>query len=246
MLHHYEISRHSHHAIPAMRSAPSPCETCPVRKASICGYDGLDLSRFGDMTKRLTKPAKSTIVDQGNQADAVFTAVSGAVLLSKSLPDGRRQVVGIALPGDFIGLSMAEVHGFSATALTQVEYCRIDRARFSEMLDEEPRLVRRLYATSASELTFAQEHMILLGRRSADEKLATFLLNMRERWARIRSASARVDLPLTRQDIGDYLGLTIETVSRTFSKLAKQKLIAIIPDGIRILDLAGLAALGSG
>jgi CRP/FNR family transcriptional regulator len=241
MLQILESSRTNAHSA-AHRTPASACDECPVRSTSICGCD--DVSRaLMFISKRQTKAAKTVLFEESDPAKFVFNLVRGVVLLSKSLSDGRRQVVGIALPGDFMGLALTELHSFTATALSEVEVCRIDRERFSELLDENPRLVRRVYATSASELTAAQDHMILLGRQTADEKVASFLYRLRDRWARVRSASARVDLPLTRQDIGDYLGLTLETVSRVFSKLAKQKIIVVVPDGVRILDLDALGAM---
>jgi len=198
---------------------------------------------FDAIARRRGKPAKSVLFEEGAPADCIVRLVTGAVLLSKSLTDGRRQVIGIAMPGDFLGLFMADAHGFTATALTTVEFCRFDRKQFFALVDENPRLGRQLFSATTNQLTLAQEHMVLLGRRNAEEKVASFLLRLRDQWARVRTASARVDLPLTRQDIGDYLGLTLETVSRVVSRLARRKLIAVIPDGVRILDLEALGEL---
>jgi CRP/FNR family transcriptional regulator len=241
MLQIQDVSR-SPVPVALFQRATSACDACPVRSISLCGCDEVSRS-LAAVSKRSSKSAKSVLFEEGAPADFVLNIVRGAVLLSKSLADGRRQVIGIALPGDFLGLALTQTHGFTATALTELEFCRIERNRFSAVLDENPRLVRRLFATSANELTLAQDHMILLGRRTADEKVASFLLRLRDRWAHIRSTSARVDIPLTRQDIGDYLGLTLETVSRVFSRLAKRKVIAVIPDGVRILDLSALSEL---
>jgi CRP/FNR family transcriptional regulator len=243
MLEIQEVPRQPLPAI-ALRASTWACDACPVRRIGLCACDEPGLS-LAHISKRQTKDAKYVLCEEGAPVSFVFNLIRGAVLLSKSLSDGRRQVIGIALPGDFIGLAMDAAHGFTATALTEIEVCRMDRARFSALLDAHPALVRRLFARSASELTLAQEHMILLGRRTAEEKVASFLLSLRDRWARVRFVSNRVDLPLTRQDIGDYLGLTLETVSRVFSKLARRKVIAVIPDGIRILDPDALSALSA-
>ena len=234
------------------RSAPSlvdgvagraPCGRCPVGDLSLCAAH-LD-EELADLSRRMRLCAKATLFEECAQADSVWSLVSGAVLLSKLLADGRRQVLGIAVPGDFLGLTMESSYSFTATALTPVTICRFERSRFAEVLNRAPRLMRRVFVIFSRELALAQDHMLLLGRRSAEEKVAAFLLGMRVRWAPLHGLSARIDLPMTRQDIGDYLGLTLETVSRTMTRLAQRKIIAIIPDGVRILDVDKLSATAS-
>ncbi len=200
---------------------------------------------LADLSRQVRLEAKATVFEEGAQAEAVWKLMSGTVLLSKLLHDGRRQIIGIAMPGDFLGLCMQSANSFTASALTPVTLCRCDQARFAALLDSAPQLMRQVFATCSNELSLAQEHMLLLGRRSADEKVAAFLLSLRARWAPVHGLSARIDLPMTRQDIGDYLGLTLETVSRTMTRLAHRKIIAIIPDGVRILDMDRLKAVAS-
>jgi len=203
---------------------------------------GLELA---DMSRQVRFAAKATVFAEGARADAVWSLISGSVLLSKLLQDGRRQVVGIAVPGDFLALPMRSANGFTATTLTSASLCRFDRARFTDLLDRAPSLMRQVFENFSHELALAQDHMLLLGRRSAEEKVAAFLISLRDRWAPVRGLTARIDLPMTRQDIGDYLGLTLETVSRTMTKLAQRKIIAVIPDGVRILDAHRLARAAS-
>jgi CRP/FNR family transcriptional regulator len=219
------------------------CGRCPVSDVAICAAH-VD-AELGDISRRMRINAKTTLFEEYARANAVWSLVSGAVLLSKLLPDGRRQVLGIAVPGDFLGLSMETAYSFTATALTPVTICRFERFRFYDLLNRAPHLMRRVFITFSKELALAQDHMLLLGRRSAEEKVAAFLLGLRARWSPLHGLSARVDLPMTRQDIGDYLGLTLETVSRTMTKLAQRKIIAIIPDGVRILDVEKLGATAS-
>ena len=119
--------------------------------------------------------------------------------------------------------------------------CYFSRKAFGELLDAMPHLLRRLHAMIVHELGIAQSHMMLLGHYSARQKVAAFLLHTSDRWRRVNGACALVPLPMPRQDIADYLGLTIETVSRTMSLLARQKLIVVVPDGVRILDIDRLA-----
>ena len=218
----------------------APCGRCPVSETAPCAAH-VD-EELADISRRTQLDAKSTLFLECTRADAVWSLVSGAVLLSKLLPDGRRQVLGIALPGDFLGLSMERSSSFTATTLTPVSICRFERSRFADLLNRAPRLMQWVFMTFSRELALAQDHMLLLGRRSAEEKVAAFLLGLRARWAPMHGLSPRVDLPMTRQDIGDYLGLTLETVSRTMTKLAQRRVIAIIPDGVRILDVDQLSA----
>ena len=212
------------------------CQDCGVRLFSVCG--ALDTSEL-DALDRISQvrhfPAKTMLFDQGALAGSVFNVTEGMVRLYKSLPDGRRQIVGFALPGDFLGLALQDRYGVAAEAVNQVRVCRFVRSAFSAFVDDKPHLLRRLHEFAGHELSLAQDQMLLLGRRSADEKLAAFLLNLQARYGRIGSASVVVPLPMSRQDIADYLGLTIETVSRTFTKFARDKLLVIVPDGIRLL-----------
>jgi CRP/FNR family transcriptional regulator len=168
------------------------------------------------------------------------------VRLYKLLPDGRRQIVGFALPGDFLGLALADGYGFCADAVTAVSACRFSRDTFADFADRHPAMLRRLHDMATHELALAQQQMVLLGRRDAEEKIASFLLALQERWARIAGkASVTIDLPMGRQDIADFLGLTIETVSRTLNRMARDRLLVIVPDGVRVLDAPRLEALAS-
>jgi CRP/FNR family transcriptional regulator len=188
---------------------------------------------------------KETMVRQGDHADCMYNITAGTVRLYRLLPDGRRQVIGFLLPGDFLGLSLAERHAVCADAIDAVCANRLDRAAFTRLVDERPRLLRRFYEATTHELTVAQDHVALLGRRTAEQKVAGFLLSMRERHRLLGSGGVTLHLPMTRQDIADYLGLTLETVSRTISKLRRRHVVLIVPDGLRVVDPAALERLGS-
>jgi CRP/FNR family transcriptional regulator, anaerobic regulatory protein len=222
------------------------CADCKLRLVSVCAALAPDeLFALEDITQQVTIPTRATIFRQGEDAEWVYAVTEGVVRLYKLLPDGRRQIVGFAIPGDFLGLAMGERHPFSADAIEPVAACRFGRAAFSALVDAKPHLLRRLHEFASHELTLAQDQMMLLGRRTAEEKLVTFLLAMRDRWAKLGPASVTVRLPMSRQDIADFLGLTIETVSRTFTKLAKDKAIVIVPDGVRLMNLPRLAELAA-
>jgi CRP/FNR family transcriptional regulator len=147
------------------------------------------------------------------------------------------------MPGDFLGLAFERTHMFTADALTPAKICQFSRTAFSDLLDGKPRLLRRLMEMAGHELTLAQDQMVVLGRRTAEEKIAAFLIGMRKRYGRIHGPSVHVPLPMTRLDIGDYLGLTVETVSRMMTRMAREKTIVIVPDGVRLLDVARLELL---
>src|SRR5262249_25509115 len=161
----------------------------------------------------------------------VHIMTDGVVRLYKTLSDGRRQIIGFALPGDLIGFGIDDRHSYSGEALGEVTTCRFARKDFNELLEAMPQLLRRLHMTLVEDLRVAQDHMMRLGQYSAKQKVAAFLLQMRNRWKRVNGATAYVALPMPRQDIADYLGLTMETVSRTMSLIAHQKAIVIVPDG---------------
>jgi CRP/FNR family transcriptional regulator len=217
------------------------CAKCQVRALSVCGVlEPVELSEFESMLEHVELPARSVLFLQGDPADFVYTVTRGCVRLSKDLSDGRRQVVGFALPGDFLGLSLDKRFGFSADALDNVALCRFERRDFAGFLERAPNMMRRMHEFAAHELTIAQDQMVLLGRRRAEERVAAFLLTWRERLHKLTGADHTLVLPMTRQDIADYLGLTIETVSRTLSGFARRHWLVVVPDGLRLLDIPAL------
>lgn len=223
--------------IASCRHGKDVCSDCSVRLISICSaLETNELQQLDALAQRITFAPRAPILTQDEPASAVFNLTLGVARLYKLLHDGRRQIVGFALPGDFLGLAMLKQNGFSADAIDNVHACRFSRDEFAEFVTAKPHLLQRLHEFTSHELSIAQDQMVLLGRRTAEEKVASFLVNWRDRWARLTGRSVTVPLPMSRQDIADYLGLTIETVSRTFSRLAKDKTILIVPDGIRILD----------
>ncbi|WP_128971492.1 Crp/Fnr family transcriptional regulator [Bradyrhizobium tropiciagri] len=226
--------------------ATNGCEDCKVRLFSVCAaLEAPELEELDRISQAREVPARTTLFEQSALAGSVFNVTEGVVRLYKSLPDGRRQIVGFALPGDFLGLALQDRYGVTAEAVTAVAVCRFARPAFLAYVDDKPHLLRRLHEFAGHELSLAQEQMLLLGRRTAEEKIAAFLLNMQARYARIGTVSVTVPLPMSRQDIADYLGLTIETVSRTLTRLAREKAVLIVPDGVRLLDLERLKLAGA-
>jgi CRP/FNR family transcriptional regulator, anaerobic regulatory protein len=222
------------------------CNDCSMRRLSVCALlDENEIGEIEHLVRHVQFAACETVFAQEDIATSFYSVLEGSLRLYKLLPDGRRQIVGFALPGDFMGLSTAGRHGFSADAIEPVTVCQFNRAAFSRFSEHKPNLLRRLNELTVRELNQARDHMVLLGRRSADEKIATFLVGWRDRLSRLGAISATVPLPMSRQDIADYLGLTIETVSRTLTKLDRAGVIAIVPGGVRLLDSARAEALAA-
>lgn len=227
-------------------SQSNRCVGCEARRTGICAcLSPGELLSLEAITRAVRFAAKETLFCQGQPAASLYTVTSGVVRLYKLLPDGRRQIVGFALPGDFLGLSMRAVFGVSADAVEAVEACRVPLAAFAELVDARPHLLRRLHDLAVQELALAQEQMLLLGRRTAEEKIICFLLGMQQRWVRAKRFSVTVPLPMSRQDIADFLGLTIETVSRTLNRLARDRTILIVPGGVRLINAERMARVAA-
>lgn len=221
------------------------CAECKVRLVSVCAALTSDeLAELESLSRRVAYNPRVTLFAQDEEASAVYNITEGAVRLLRLLPDGRRHVMGFALVGDFLGLAMPERHTVTAEALSPVTVCRFERRAFQELVARKPHLLQRLHERAGYELGLAQDQMLLLGRRGAEEKIASFLLTLRGRYVRIGLTSVTLELPMGRQDIADHLGLTIETVSRMLTRLDRERAILIVPGGVRLLDLPRLERLG--
>ena len=203
--------------------------------------DASGLDRLAAVVTNHRVSAQRTFVVEGEPAEALFNITEGMVKVYKLLADGRQQITGFLFAGDFVGLSSNDEYVYSAEAVTAVGYCRFPRRGLERLLADFPRMEHRLLGIASNELAAAQNQMLLLGRKSAREKLASFLLMLSRQAERIGHAANPVQLPMTRTDIADYLGLTIETVSRTFTRLRKDKVIALqSADAVELLDREAL------
>ncbi len=188
---------------------------------------------------------------EGDDAECVFEVVSGTMRLYKALADGRRQITGFASGGQMLGLAPERHYVCTAEAVTPMVLRRYQRRAFDRRIDSEPGMARRILQAVSNELRMAQDQMLLLGRKSAVEKVASFLLRLAETEADTETVDGdvadRIDLPMGRGDVADYLGLTVETVSRTFTKLRNDGLIALpTPSSVEILDSGQLRELAAG
>ncbi len=169
------------------------------------------------------------IYGEGEPAEFIYKVVSGAVRTYKILNDGRRQISAFHLPGDVFGLEAGEEHSFSAEAVSQSTVLVIKRSSVTALAEKDPAVSRQLWNLTAGELQKMQDHVMLL-IKNAQERVVSFLLQMAQRMP----AANEIDLPMSRQDIADYLGLTIETVSRTLTQLETRATIAL-PSSRRIV-----------
>lgn len=231
-----------HEAHPAV-FAPMPpraqsCRTCPARNKTVCGAAPREaLDRLAGFSAPQTLAAGETFVAEGDRATHFFAITAGSVKVFKLLPDGRRQVTGFLFQGDFLGLAFNDSYTYSAEALTDTTVCRMPRQQFEGVIGAYPVMERRLLAMASNELAAAQEQMVMLGRKTAQERVASFLLGLIRRQERLGRDGKAIRLTMTRTDIADYLGLTTETVSRTFTGLRAAGHIEL--DGttlVRVLD----------
>lgn len=210
---------------------PVLCQACEARHRGVCG--ALNSSQLLALSKasfkRRVDPG-SELIGDAEAVDSYSNVLSGVVKLTKVLPDGRQQIVGLQFAPDFLGRPFKAESEVNAEAATPVSLCSFPKAAMERMLKESPELEHRLLRQTLKELDEARDWMLTLGRKTAGEKVASFLLLIARNidpTALPGRGSVTFDLPLTRADIADFLGLTIETVSRQLSKLRAEGVIRI-------------------
>ncbi len=226
------------------------CMTCPARKSDICGSMTDDEIRtISTSSSRIKLKAGDTLVWDGDEARHAYVVTGGTLRSSKADDDGRRQVLNFMFIGQFIGIPSDYTHHFSVEALTDSEVCRFERKKLEEILIRYPAVDKGYRKGTARQLESAHEHAFALGRRTAMERVAAFLYELSYSGCPKTSAKT-LKLPMTRNDIADFLGLTLETVSRAFSRLKSVGAIALpsaqeveIKDEERLKALAGLMSL---
>lgn len=224
------------------------CRQCNVRHSSVCdAMAETELASLAAVAIEKTVERGQVFIEEGNPADDFYTVTKGSVKLYKLLPDGRQQITGFAGTGHFLGLAVDKTYAFSAEAIDTVGLCRFSRPSLRALLDDFPVLERRLLDTACKELAAAQEQMLLLGRKTAQERLASFILARSHDTTPCGGNPDHIHLPMTRGDIADYLGLTIETISRTFSLFrAAKRILTPTNAEIVVLDRRWLTDIGQG
>jgi CRP/FNR family nitrogen fixation transcriptional regulator len=193
--------------------------------------------------ERMTLAAGEELFVEGDPAEFFYKMVSGTVRTSKLLSDARRQIDSFHFVGDFFGFEGSEEHSFTAEAVEQATVIAFRRSSFRTLVRGYPEMADQLMSAMASSLQRARDHMLLLGRKTPQEKIAMFLLDTA---TRLRNGD-RIDLPMRRADIADYLGLTKETVSRTLTQMSRDGLIRLEAIGRTVLlnDRATLQQLNA-
>ncbi len=221
----------------ALRRPTDVSSTQPGRRLDDC-LDQASVRRF---------QAKEFVFVEGDPATSIYRIEAGAVSLFKILPDGRRQILGFAYAGDFIGLGVQGEHIMNAQVIKPSRIRSMPLAALHKIATSDPSLSFTLYQAIAEELAATRDLMMTTGHRSATERVAAFLTAMSRRNERIGAPADIIDLPMTRADIADFLGLTIETVSRTLTKLKNRGLIDLPQSArVRLLDMVELQGLAEG
>jgi CRP/FNR family transcriptional regulator, anaerobic regulatory protein len=231
-------------------TAPHPlleslaCFTCPARKGDICGgMDDVQIRNLAAGSSRLQLKQGETLIWDGDPAQHAFVVTRGAVRVSKAGADGRRQILDFLFAGQFIGMPSDLTYHFDAEALGDSEVCRFDRRSLEDLMTKYPGVEKGYRAGTARQLETAYDHAFALGRRTAMERVAAFLLDLHASTCPKSSVGA-LKLPMTRNDIADFLGLTLETVSRAFSRIKTLGVIRLpSAQEVEIRDLERLKAL---
>jgi CRP/FNR family transcriptional regulator, anaerobic regulatory protein len=217
-----------------MNSRHTTCDACAVRHRAVCGALSDDeLTHLNAIARFKRYTASQVILRDHDEAGFFGNVIAGVVKLTKSLADGRQQIVGLQFPSDFLGRPFRDRSPYFAEAASEVTLCIFERGRFEQIMRQFPGIERRLFEHTLDELDAAQEWMVLLGRKTAGEKLASFLLMVARRSRQagcgpdVSLDFARFELALSRSEIADYLGLTIETVSRQITSLKRSGVISV-------------------
>jgi CRP/FNR family transcriptional regulator len=231
--------------VPAFR-----CQHCAVRNRAVCGaMSDEQIARLSEIAHRKRYICGQMIMSDQEPATFFANVISGTIKLTKTISDGRQQIVGLLFPPDFLGRTFSRSNPYFAEAASDVEVCVFPSDAFERLVDIYPGLQHRLFERTLDELDAAREWMLLLGRKTAEEKVASFLLLLARRsviadcLAEGDMATRRFDLPLRRTDMADYLGLTIETVSRQLTRLKTAGIINMIDArALEVPNVADLAA----
>ena len=205
----------------------SKCNFCAVKLIAFCGVlddeDILNLEAISNETK-ISKG--ENIFNQGDEVSKFYNLRIGSIKIYKLSSDGRKQIVGFLFPGDFLGMSSEEEYSYSAEALEDTILCSFSKTKLENFFIQHPIIEKKILSITNQELSIAQDQIFLMGKYSAKERVLKFLLNISEQRRKIGWVNNPIKLSMTISDVGNYLGLTIETVSRNLASLKKEKIIS--------------------
>jgi CRP/FNR family transcriptional regulator len=234
-----------------LKLASPDCGDCPIRHRAVCARCEVDeLAQLEAVKYYRSFEAGQVVIWAGDRMDFVASVVTGIATLTQTMEDGRRQMVGLLLPSDFVGRPGRSTAAYDVTATTDLVMCCFRKKPFEDLMSSTPHVGQRLLEMTLDELDAAREWMLLLGRKTARERIASLLAIIARRDASLRLKPARgvmaFDLPLSREQMADYLGLTLETVSRQVSALKRDGVILLdgkrgvsVPDFDRLLEETG-------
>ncbi len=221
---------------------------CPVKNSAVCAVlDCGELAELRSLGSSTFLKEGETLLHEGDAARYVYSLTHGSLKLYKLLPDGRRQVTGFLYAGDFLGVSIEPSYSYTVEAMEEAALCCFPRERFDAFATKHPALEHELYRLAAHELAAARQQIVLL-RKTAAERCASFFDELAGRSENATSVPARfLDLPMSRSDIADHLGLTKETISRVLALFKSRRLIRLHSQNrVEILDRKWLGLIGSG
>ncbi|MEO0386269.1 MAG: helix-turn-helix domain-containing protein [Pseudomonadota bacterium] len=229
---------------------PLVCRSCEARHGGVCGaLTPTELARLSKFTNRKRIASETELVEIGSTQSTYANILAGVVKLSKLMPDGRQQIVGLQFAPDFVGRPFETESLVSAEAATDVQICSFPKAVLEDIMSQSSDMAHRLHNQTLRELDEAREWLMTLGRKTAAEKVASFLMLIAEHIDPEAGDEAAMlfELPLKRIDIADFLGLTIETVSRQLTRLRKDGVIEITHNRcVEIRDLQALRTIADG
>ena len=206
--------------------------------ASFGGPDGVCARQFPELGCKITVPPKATIFIEDERKVAVYRLTQGIAAIFKKNGHGRKRIVGFALPGDFLNSPFADRHSCSVGAISEVAAHQLPTGAFLGLLQANPVSLNQMLEITFRKINAAHELELLLGRATAEERLVEFVIGWRARLGRKGALANLVPLPMSRTDIADCLGLTIETVSRVLRKLEREKVLRVIPGGLQLIGPA--------
>lgn len=230
-----------------VRDLKARCNSCSMRE--LCLPVGLEPAALGELetvvSSRTRLKKGDTLYRAGERFSALYAIRLGSCKTTIPAEDGREQIAGYHMLGDIIGLDGigTDRHGCQAVALEDSEVCVLPFERLEELARAVPSLQRNLLQFLSREIAREQNTMLLLGSMRAEERLAVFLLNLSDRYRRRGYSSTEFVLRMTREEIGSYLGLKLETVSRLFSRFQEEGLLQVQGRGLKLLDLPALRQL---
>lgn len=238
------MKRSQPHSASARSLNVMKCLTCKNKNRSVCGFNGrTGVDIFKDMVRSMTFEDKQVIYDADAPGESFFAVTKGAVRLTKPGKDGDSRLVGFLLPGDYFGFRDNGKYYCMAEAVGQTKVCRFSWRELNERLGEESPLAAELMKLAEADLVAAAEHIEILNEPKGTRRVAAFLLRLSRNFERRGLGADHFELPLKRKDIGNYLGLAHETVSRAFTELRKKRLISIkAPRSIALTNRAALQA----